>query len=181
MRRASITRHLPLAVCASAIALFAASPALAGADRIHHEGPIVSYSPAVPQGATARVQAVYNAAGDSVITLHVWGLMPNTEYGAHAHQNPCGLTGAAAGPHFQRSVDPVQPSVNAAYANPSNEIWLDFTTDEDGNASAQSVQRWQFEPGRRAHSVIIHQEHTSTGPANPGTAGPRLGCLTVDF
>jgi Cu-Zn family superoxide dismutase len=181
MRRTTTSRQLPLVVCASAVALFAASPALAGADHVRSSGPIVSYAPAVPQGATARVHAVYNASGDTVVTLHVWGLLPNTEYGAHAHQNPCGLTGAAAGPHFQRVPDPVQPSVNPEYANPRNEIWLDFTTDADGNASAQSIQRWQFEPDRRAHSVIIHQEHTNPGPQAPGTAGPRLGCLTVDF
>ncbi|MBO9521457.1 MAG: superoxide dismutase family protein [Nocardioidaceae bacterium] len=179
--RTSRSRRLALALCASGIAVFAASPALAGADRIRTEGPVVSYSPAIPQGATARVQAVYNAAGDTVVTLHVRGLLPNTQYGAHAHQNACGLTGAAAGPHFQHVPDPVQPSTNPLYANPGNEIWLDFTTDEDGNASAQTVQRWQFSPDRRAHSVIIHAEHTNPGPQGAGTAGARLGCLTVAF
>lgn len=171
---------LPVLIAAVATA-YVASPALAGADRVRSEGALTSYSSAIPQGATARVQAVYTGSGSSVVTLHVWGLAPNTAYGAHAHQNACGSTGAAAGPHFQNVVDPVQPSTNPAYANADNEIWLDFTTDENGNAAAQTAVQWQFAADRRAHSVIIHQEPTHVGPPNPGSAGPRLACLTVNF
>jgi len=74
----------------------------------------------------------------------------------------------------------VQPSVNPAYANPRNEIWLDFTTDKDGNASATSTVAWQFSrtlPG----SVVLHSEHTHTQPGRAGTAGDRLACVNVDF
>ena len=174
-------RHLAVVSAVSAIGLFAASPALAGTERVRAEGPLIAYSAAVPVGATARVQAVANAAGNTVITLHVRGLAPNTEYGAHAHQNACGATGAAAGPHYQRVVDPVQPSTNPAYANPRNEIWLDFTTDDEGNGAAQTLVRWQFEPNRRPGSVIIHEHATDPGPDHPGTAGGRLACLSVGF
>ena len=178
---ARLTRHLALAVGLTGAAVFAASPALAGADHARAEGPFTTYSPDVPSGATARVNAVYNAAGATIITLHVWGLKPNTEYGAHAHVNPCGVTGAAAGPHWQYDQDPVSPSVNPAYANPHNEVWLDLTTDEDGNAVARSKQDWQFPPDRRPRSVVLHVQHTSTAPGTAGTAGARLGCLSVDF
>ena len=181
MRLTTINRQLPIAVCLSAVVLFVASPAIAGADRVRSQGPLTRYSTAIPAGSTARVQAVYNSAGDTIVSLHVWGLAPNTAYGAHAHQNPCGLAGAAAGPHFQHVMDPVVPSTNPAYANPDNEIWLDFTTDEDGNGSAQTRVAWQFEPDRRPHSVIIHAEQTHTGETDSGTAGARLACLTVDF
>jgi len=168
-------------VAVAAIGLFLSSPAIAGADRIRNEGPLVSYSSAIPSGATARAQGVYDASGKTQVTLHVWGLRPNTQYGAHAHVNACGLLGSAAGPHFQNVPDPVLPSVNPAYANPRNEIWLDLVTDESGNGVAQTQVRWQFTPGRRAHSVIIHAENTRTGPTDSGVAGTRLACLTVDF
>jgi Cu-Zn family superoxide dismutase len=170
----------PVAVVV-AIGLFVSSPAIAGADRVRDEGPLVSYSAAIPVGATARVQAVYDASGNTVVTLHVRGLSPNTEYGAHAHVNSCGFTGADAGPHFQNLQDPVVPSVSPAYANPQNEIWLDLVTDDDGNGVAQTRVSWQFHPDRRAHSVIIHAEHTHTGATDSGVAGARLACLTVDF
>ncbi len=177
-------RRPPLAVATTtlvATALFVASPAIAGADRVRAEGDLVRYSGTVPEEARARVQAVYTSAGDSIVTLHVWGMAPDTEYGAHAHVNPCGSTGAAAGPHFQNVPDPVVPSVDPAYANPTNEIWLDLTTDAEGNGVAQTKVPWQFSPTRRAQSVIIHVEHTHTGPTDSGVAGARLACLTVGF
>jgi len=183
MRRPA--HRLPLTVVAAAAtasALFVASPAIAGADQIRAEGQLTRYVPsAVPEDARARVQAVYTAAGDSIVTLHVWGMAPNTAYGAHAHVNPCGSTGLAAGPHFQNVLDPVTPSVDPAFANPTNEIWLDLTTDAEGNGVSQTKVPWQFSPTRRAKSVIIHVEHTHTGPTDSGVAGARLACLTVGF
>jgi superoxide dismutase, Cu-Zn family len=181
MRRAALTRHLPVAVGTSAVALFAASPALAGAEEVRAEGPLTVYSPGIPAGATARVEAVYDSAGDTVVTLHVRGLHPRTEYGAHAHVEGCGLDGAAAGPHFQNVVDPVSPSVDPAYANPTNEIWLDLATDAAGNGVARAEVSWQFPPDRRARSVILHERHTSDMPGSAGTAGARLACLDVGF
>jgi superoxide dismutase, Cu-Zn family len=177
----TLVRLSPPVIAVAAVAVFLVSPALAGADRVRDEGALVSYSSSIPAGASARVQAVYDASGKSEVTLHVWGLQPNTEYGAHAHVNPCGSTGSAAGPHFQNVQDPVTPSVDPAYANPRNEIWLDLVTDESGNGVAQTQVPWQFAPDRRAHSVIIHVEHTHTGPNDSGVAGTRLACLTVGF
>lgn len=177
----TLARLGPRVAVAAAVGLFLGSPALAGSDRIRAEGPLVSYSADIPSGAKARVQAVYNASGKTIVTLHVRGLRPNTQYGAHAHQAACGTTGGAAGAHFQNLMDPVSPSINPAYANPRNEIWLDLTTDESGHGVAQTQVPWQFHPDRRAHSVIIHVEHTHTGSADSGFAGTRLACLTVDF
>jgi Cu-Zn family superoxide dismutase len=181
----SLVQHRPpfVAVGAAIIgsALFAGSPTLASADRIRSAGDLVSYSPAVPEGARARVDAVYTSAGDSIVTLDVWGLEADTAYGAHAHAKPCGSTGAAAGPHFQNIPDPTEPSTDPAFANPVNEIWLDLTTDAAGNGVAQTKVPWQFSPQSQARSVIIHAEHTRTGATDSGVAGPRLACLTVGF
>lgn len=183
VRSWSRPRQLSVAAVAVGLALFAASPAVAGADRVRVEGELYPYSSVIPQGATARVQTVADAAGDLVVALHVRGLKPDTAYGAHAHQQPCGLDGAAAGGHFQYNVDPVQPSVDPAFANERNEIWLDLETDDAGNGVAKSMVAWQFPPDRRPQSVIIHQEHTKTGyrDGTAGSAGPRLACLTVRF
>jgi len=140
----------------------------------------------VPAGSTARVRWIYTdaASGKSIVVLQVRGLVPNREYGAHAHQFACGATDATvAGAHFQYVVDPVQPSLDPAYANSANEIWLDFTTDDQGNGNARSVVNWQFPNagGARAQSVVIHDHHTDTHAGSAGTAGPRYGCLTVAF
>ena len=181
MRRDDVTRRLPAAVGAAAVALFVASPALAGAEQVRVAGPMTVYSAAVPAGATAQVEAVYDSSGDTVVTLHVHGLTPRSAYGAHAHVDACGLDGAAAAPHFQNVVDPVSPSVDPAYANPSNEVWLDLTTDAAGDGVAHTEVSWQFSPDRRARSVILHERHTSDVPGSAGTAGARLACLDVAF
>lgn len=137
----------------------------------------------VPIGAKAWVTARYGWHQKTIVVLAVQGLVPNREYGSHAHSSACGATGAAAGPHFQFSPDPVSPSIDPAYANSDNEIWLDFTTDRKGRAWAVAVQDWQPAADRRPASVIIHLEHTHDGTdgGSPGTAGARLACLTVGF
>lgn len=171
-----------LAATGAATALFLASPVIAGADRIRAQGDLVRYSSAVPEGARAQVAAVYTAAGDSIVTLRVWGMAPNTEYGAHAHVNACDATGAAARPHFQNMVAPdAAAAATPRFANRTNEIWLDLTTDAEGSGVAETMVPWQFSPTRRATSVIMHVKHTNMGPPNSGVAGARLSCLTVGF
>jgi Cu-Zn family superoxide dismutase len=182
----NLSRNTAVAAVATGLVLFAASPSLAGSDRIRSEGQLIRYGTGdhVPAGAFARVQAVYNSAGDTIVTLHVRGLLPNHEYGAHAHQLACDpVDASAARGHFQHVPFPEGSTASdPAYANPVNEIWLDLTTDAEGNGVAQTSVPWQFSPERRAGSVMIHAEHTHTGPDGPaGTAGSRLACLTVSF
>lgn len=181
MARSALIRRLPIALCAAGVALFAASPALAGADHGRSDGPLLRWSETVPADASARVRATYDQSGDSHVTLHVKGLRPHTEYGAHAHVNACGLAPGDAGPHFQNVPDPVLPSTDPAYANPLNEVWLDLTTNSAGNAVARATVPWQFSPDRRPRSVVLHVAHTSTAPGTAGTAGARLACVDVTF
>ncbi|GAA1019950.1 MULTISPECIES: superoxide dismutase [Amycolatopsis] len=141
----------------------------------------VTYRPdLVPSGARAHVSALSGSRVGTTTVLVISGLLPQHEYGAHAHVNSCGATGDAAGGHFQHVPDPVKPSVDPAYANPRNEIWLDFTTDRSGIGHATSIVDWKFGE-RRAKSVVIHETHTHTNPGHAGTAGGRLACLNVGF
>lgn len=146
------------------------------------EGPAYTYDTAlVPAGATAEVTSS-TTDGATTTTLRVSGLVPDRAYGAHAHVRPCAPdAGAAAGPHYQFSQDPVTPSVDPAYANPQNEIWLDFTTDAQGNGEATSTVPWTFPEDRRAVAVVVHEKPTATHAGHAGTAGGRPACVTVDF
>jgi Cu-Zn family superoxide dismutase len=145
------------------------------------KGGLTTYKPElVPANARAHVFGLTSETFGTSTALVVAGLLPDREYGAHAHAKPCGATGDAAGPHYQNLEDPVKPSVDPAYANSRNEIWLDFTTDASGHAFALSKVDWTFGE-RRAHSIVIHEMHTHTEPGHAGTAGPRLACLNVDF
>ncbi|HEY2202905.1 MAG TPA: superoxide dismutase family protein [Pseudonocardia sp.] len=133
----------------------------------------------VPNGARMLVgEYIYD--GSTTVVLNVRGLVPNRPYGAHAHAMPCGPKGDDAGPHFQHNADPVKPSVNPAFANARNEIWLDFTTDGQGNATVATTVPWVFS-AKRPGSVVIHATATQTGPGVAGMAGARLACLSVGF
>ncbi|KZB85205.1 superoxide dismutase family protein [Amycolatopsis regifaucium] len=145
------------------------------------KGKLTTYKPElVPAGARAHVFGLTSKAFGTSTALLVTGLLPNREYGAHAHTKPCGATGDLAGPHYQNVEDPVKPSVDPAYANPRNEIWLDLTTDATGRGVAVSKVDWTF-TDRRANSIVIHETHTHTDPGHAGTAGARLACVTVGF
>ncbi|GLZ31425.1 hypothetical protein Lesp02_36130 [Lentzea sp. NBRC 105346] len=134
----------------------------------------------VKAGAHVTVLSIPTIDGKTTVGIRVKGLVANRVYGTHVHVKKCGALPADAGPHYQNVADPVQPSVDPKYANPQNEIWLDLTTDERGNAYTTATVAWQFTE-RHAQSVVLHAEKTSSHEGHAGTAGARLACANVDF
>jgi superoxide dismutase, Cu-Zn family len=134
----------------------------------------------VPAGARGAVQS-RSGEGTTTVMLAVRGLEKHRVYGAHVHTQPCGEQPDDAGPHFQYSADPVQPSTDPTFANSQNEIWLDLTTDETGAGSTESTVAWTFPDDRRPKSVVVHADQTSSEPGEAGTAGGRVACVSVDF
>lgn len=200
MRRTAVRVSIPLATASLLLAGVgvaapsgATMPSTAVGDLVRH----AHATDELPAGAWARVRSIETGSGKTVVTLQVRGFRANETYGAHAHYKQCGASHApsASGAHYQHLVDPAVlaaaaaqgtdfetiPSVEAAYANPDNEVWLDLTTDGEGNGSAQTVVDWQFRGSAPVlRSVVFHVNHTSHGGTPPaGSAGARLGCLTV--
>ena len=143
----------------------------------------VTYDPAVvPPGATAEV-AVTRLPSGMAVRLRAAGLVPRRAYGAHLHTRPCTAVPDEAGPHYQHRPDPAAaaspPSVNPSYADPRNEVWLDFTADAYGGASAASELAWLFPAGAPARSLVLHKQQTRTSAGVAGTAGARVACLTL--
>jgi Cu-Zn family superoxide dismutase len=143
----------------------------------------ITYHPeVVPPGASARL-TITNLPYGTDIRLTASNLLPDRPYGAHLHTAPCTADPAAAGPHYQHHHDPAAassaPSTNPHYANPRNEVWLDFTTDATGMGSAVSTHGWDFDPAAPPRSLVIHAGRTQTAPGTAGTAGPRAACLTL--
>jgi Cu-Zn family superoxide dismutase len=147
-------------------------PSASGSTAITYDAAVV------PPGATARV-AIARSAGGVTVRLAVTGLIPRRAYGAHLHTEPCTAQPDAAGPHYQHEADPTVPSVDPSYANPENEVWLDFTADSTGRASASSAKPWTFDEMRPPRSLILHAQVTRTKKGVAGTAGPRVACLTL--
>lgn len=184
MRRtaAVVTAVLIAALPATALPATAQaqSPRLVAVSGQFGDGQALTYRPdLVPVGARVTVVELPRAGGTTVL-LSVSGLVPDRHYGAHVHTKPCDAAPADSGPHYQHQVDPVQPSTDPAYANPDNEIWLDFATGAHGAAFTISTVDWTFGE-RRGASVVIHETHTHTAPGEAGTAGARLACVTVPF
>ncbi|MFD0268659.1 superoxide dismutase family protein [Streptomyces sp. NPDC127106] len=140
----------------------------------------VTYAPGpVPLGS--RIHVTERVGDDGTwIELRLEGVQAGRAFGAHVHRSPCGADPADAGSHYQDAVDPVQPSVDAAYANPRNEAWLDLTTDAHGHARSQTSVGWRIRSGE-ARSVVVHEHTTATMHGHAGSAGPRLACITVPF
>ena len=173
--------QLSITTIGCALGLFLGAPALAGTDTVTSSGRLVALSSDVPPGATAEVHAVSDTEGDTTVTLTVHGLEARRQYGAHVHLRSCE---EGPGPDYQRVPNPKPRKAphDRAYQNPVNEIWLDVETDRTGSGSATAEVPWQFPPGDPVRSVIIHAERTHVGPDGPpGSAGPRLACLTVAF
>jgi Cu-Zn family superoxide dismutase len=143
----------------------------------------VTYDPAiVPSGATATV-AMARVADGMQVRLAVTGMRPMRTYGAHLHTKPCATDPKAAGPHYQHNADPKAsaspPSVDPSFANPRNEVWLDFTADRLGAATTTAVLGWNFDELTPPRSVIVHATRTRTEEGSAGTAGDRVACLTL--
>lgn len=140
----------------------------------------VTYDAALVPISSRIVVGSRESANQSTVTLSIAGLLPNRDYGAHVHVKPCGLIPAASGPHYQNEKDSVSPSVDPKFANPQNEIWLDFTTDAAGKGKATASVQWKFRPAE-ANSLVLHKQRTATHPGHAGTAGDRVACMTRKF
>jgi Cu-Zn family superoxide dismutase len=139
---------------------------------------------AAPPGAQLELE-VMEGAGATTARLTVELLQPDRGYAVHAHTEPCGVTGTDAGPHYQHEIDPAatpdRPSVDPAYANPQNEIWLDLTTDGQGNGSAETTVPFVFDD-RVPSSIVLHEQpKTATEQGRAGSAGGRVACFTAPF
>jgi Cu-Zn family superoxide dismutase len=62
------------------------------------------------------------------------------------------------------------------YANPRNELWLDFKTNSHGSGYAFARVDFLIRPGE-AKAVVIHDRATDMN----GVAGPKLACVDVPF
>jgi Cu-Zn family superoxide dismutase len=143
----------------------------------------ISYNPALaPIGATVTA-ALSELTNSTVVELAVSGLMPNRGYAVHPHTKTCGVTGDAAGPHFQNRLDPAAtpqaPSTDPVYANPNNEIWLEVRTDAEGTGMSRTTVPFTF-TDRAPGSIVVHEATTTaTHPSHAGQAGDRIACLTL--
>jgi Cu-Zn family superoxide dismutase len=130
----------------------------------------------VPKTVTGAATAWDMGNGTMRLQLTVMGMPQNKTFGAHLHKLPCN-DAMKAGGHYENRPWPATTTANdPAYANPSNEAWLDFITDINGKGDALAIVDWVPRKGE-AKAIIIH----AMGTANDGTAGAKLACLPIEF
>ena len=127
----------------------------------------------IPRTATATAEA-FDVEGKLRIELTVRGFPVVRTFGSHLHKLPCDDPTKAGG-HYQHMPFPTGGMASdPAYANASNEAWLDFTTDARGGAEIDLTVGWLPRPGE-AQAIIIHHMATGVG----GVSGPKLACLPI--
>ncbi|MCI0385119.1 superoxide dismutase family protein [Streptomyces sp. CNQ085] len=131
----------------------------------------------VPVGAGVSV-ARYDSRRGMTVALGVRGLSQDRGYGAHVHTEPCGVRPGGSGPRYRNVPAPSGSSAGPRHANPENEVWLDFTTDEHGEGRALSSHMWRFRAGE-ARSVVLYEHRTAHEPGRAGDAGRPVACVTA--
>ncbi|MFD0470857.1 hypothetical protein ACFQ0B_23055 [Nonomuraea thailandensis] len=118
-------------------------------------------SQARPQGAQASV-TIESGDGQTRTSLVVEGLLPGRRYGAHLHTKPCGRKPDDAGPHYQH---------HPGRIDADSEVWLDFTTDDEGAGRSSARNDWMLERAKLPGSLVIHSQPTTTSGPEVGQAG----------
>lgn len=137
---------------------------------------LVPMSPAGFDEAAGTATLTRSGAGtDVAIELH--GLMPNRAYTSHLHAGSCDQPDPG-GPHF--AFDLNGPDM------PPNEIHLLFTSDSDGNATAE-VHNDQVVPEGDGRSIVVHMAGAGHGSHATGSADghshthqPKIVCAELD-
>jgi hypothetical protein len=96
------------------------------------------------------------ASGKTLVSTHAAGLLPNTAYGVHVHNQACGDNNG--GGHYQEVV--------GGSVDGYNEIWPQFTTNAAGVGNGTAVHAFYARP--EAQAVVIHA---------PG--GARIACADL--
>jgi len=127
-----------------------------------------------PIGRVATAAAEAYQVGDKLrLLLAVRGFPYERTFGSHLHRLECDDT--KAGGHYQHMPFPEGGmATDPDYANPTNEAWLDFTTDDRGSADSEVTLDWLPRAGE-AKSIIIHDRASGEG----GVSGAKLACLPI--
>lgn len=123
--------------------------------------------------ATAAAEA-YDVGGKLRLLLVVRGFPSERTFGSHLHRLECSDPSKAGG-HYQHMPFPEGGmATDPDYANATNEAWLDFTTDDGGNADSDVTLDWLPRAGE-AKAIIIHDRASGEG----GVSGAKLACLPI--
>jgi len=125
-------------------------------------GKFETFTAGIERGYDIRGKAkmVRMPNGKTTANLLVKGLLPNTAYGSHVHNQAC--NNGNGGGHYQHEI-----GQGPDYVNDSNEIWLSFTSNARGKG--KSFAKHEHIAREEAQSVVIHD-----------TDGTRIACADLN-
>jgi superoxide dismutase, Cu-Zn family len=124
---------------------------------------------------TGTAKAVKEGASGMRVDLDYAGLPANMAFGSHIHKLDCATN--MAGGHYQNNLNNVNDAGNdPTFANATNEVWMDFTTDATGKVK-KSISSSFVPRAGEAKAIVVHAMSTAVG----GVAGAKLACLNLPF
>lgn len=141
---------LALAMAAALTGLASSGEVTRGAFHTYAAGPGLEYD------ISGFARMTRTSDGKTIVNVHAVGLLPNTAYGVHVHNQACNDN--SGGGHYQ---DVVGGAVDAV-----NEIWPLFTTNAAGTGNGYASNGFRARP--EAQAVVIHA---------PG--GARIACADL--
>jgi hypothetical protein len=146
-----------LALVAAAVAAGLALSSAAAGSAVVTQGQLHAFATSSDPGITGQAVMVRTASGQTMISVHVEGLVPWTAYGSHVHRQACADNFADG--HYQQQI--------GGAATPPNEIWPTFTTNAAGIGNGRAAVDYVARPD--AMSVVIHA---------PG--GAKIACADLE-
>ena len=126
------------------LALVAVLPALAYTG-IVTRGDFYTFAAAPVDGVQiGHARMTRTADEKTIVSVHAFGLLPDTAYGVHVHNQPCNV--GDAGGHYKHDI--------LGPADAVNEIWPAFTTNAAGIGNGYAANDFYARP--EAQSVVIH-------------------------
>jgi len=161
----------------------------AGTQIAMSSGPFVEYPNPAGDGTPNPAMGIMGSAtafdlggGKTKVVLTVSGLPAMRTFGAHVHKLACDMD--KAGGHYQHIGFPPDggSATDPMYANSTNEVWLDFTTDMMGKATKETTVSFRPRAGE-AKAIVVHAMMTAIGAdgGGGGVAGPKLACIPIAF
>ncbi|WP_342022254.1 hypothetical protein AAE021_10355 [Arthrobacter citreus] len=125
-------------------------------------------SSAVPDGADTTI-TISETEADTTLEMIARGFAPNTEFSASLRQRLCGASPADAGEEYEDT-----------RSQESDDLDLDFTTDETGGSTASVTVPWVLPDDGIGRSLLITLDDGETASPDAADDDRAVACVSLE-
>ncbi|GAA3289534.1 hypothetical protein ACFFON_16025 [Arthrobacter citreus] len=125
-------------------------------------------SSAVPDGADTTI-TISETEADTTLEMIARGFAPNTEFNASLRERLCGASPADAGEEYEDT-----------RSQESDDLDLDFTTDETGGSTASVTVPWVLPDDGIGRSLLITLDDGETPSPNATDDDKAVACVSLE-